>query len=88
MDIVDIIIVSLIFIGVIALFYFQWRKSKEAQNIYKELNDEQKRHVEEIAQQNPQMLIYGKPMTKGLAIPAIIGVIIFIAVIIEKFYAL
>ncbi len=88
MNYVNNITVFLIFIGVIVLFYVQWKKSKEAQNIYKELNDEQKKYVDDIAPHNPRMLLYGKPMTRGMIISVAIGVIIFIAILIEEFYAL
>jgi hypothetical protein len=88
MELIENILVVLIFIGIAIFGYTQWRKSRKLQKIYSEFSDEEKKVIDRQESQNPNLFAYAKPMNKGLWLAAIIGIGAFIWVLLSKVIAL
>ena len=84
MSMIDLIIAVSIFIGVSLFGIHQYRKSKKLQQTYRELSDEERKILDHSAWHIPEFVVYTKPMSKGMWVSAIIGILFSIWVLINN----
>lgn len=83
MELVESGIVVLIFLSIGAFGIYQARKTRQHQSKYKKLSEAEKEHLDKIAWNDPKLFAYSKPMSKGMWVSSIIGVLIFIWALLE-----
>jgi len=84
MELVERGIVVLIFLSLGIFGIYQARKTRRHQSEYKKLRKDERERLDKIAWYDPKLFAYSKPMSKGMWVSSLIGVLIFIWALLES----